>query len=58
MSTSPCKDCCMRVESCHSTCKHYKKFKEIKEIERDNRAQYIFNKDVVINSMLRNRKNR
>lgn len=56
MPSSPCKDCCMRVEGCHTTCEHYKKFRELKEIERDNRSKYIFNKDVVINSMLRNRK--
>ena len=34
MINSPCKDCTLRNETCHSTCKMYKQFKADLEIEK------------------------
>ena len=39
MINIPCKDCTLRNETCHSTCKMYKQFKADLEIEKSKKKE-------------------
>ena len=52
MINSPCKDCTLRNETCHSTCKMYKQFKADLEIEKAKKKVFSDRYKVSLNRSL------